>query len=249
MNEPIYFVADVHLSPQARARTEAFLRFLESLPSPSTLFIVGDLFDFWVGPKHALLPDHRRTLRRIRALTKRRVTVKFLYGNRDFYFDARIARRYGMEVLGDEALFEVGGLKMLALHGDSFCTRDHSYHMARRLFRSRPLAALFKALPVSWSYALASLYRSISRWLGVRRDRSNLSFTPEAVQKAFQRGVDVIICGHSHQQSCEQFSTGRTLYILGDWSTRGSYLEFRNREFHYQTVQTDGHNSNTESGD
>jgi len=68
--ETAYFISDAHLGislPEAAGREEALISFLrEVAPGARFLFILGDLFDFWVHGPHqdprphipAILLDH-----------------------------------------------------------------------------------------------------------------------------------------------------------------------------------------------
>ena len=47
---PIYFISDLHLSESHPELTELFLRFMrEKAPQARSVYILGDLFDFWIG--------------------------------------------------------------------------------------------------------------------------------------------------------------------------------------------------------
>ena len=79
------FLSDVHLSPREPARTERLIRFLRhEAPHADEIYILGDLFDYWIGPKHLRLPDYREALDAL-AQAARTTKVFFLLGNRDFY--------------------------------------------------------------------------------------------------------------------------------------------------------------------
>jgi len=249
---PIYFVSDVHLSPDASDRTALFLRFLDVLRgSGGALYILGDLFDFWVGPKHERLPSYRTTLQQLEALARSGVPVRFLHGNRDFYLDRSVADRYGVELLGDEAVLRQSDRQILLTHGDLLCATSRSYRFCRRLFRSRPVAGVFKRLPLKWGCALARVYRRISRRTAANNGPKPTTFCESALHKAFAAGADVIVCGHGHQVATRYFDDGgpRTLYMLGAWAHGGSYLVLQDGRFSFHTLSHDDHHGNTEHDD
>jgi len=252
MSDSIYFIADVHLSPQLPERTRLFLSFLDIVKQRGgSLYILGDLFDFWVGPKHATLHDHQAALKKLQAISRCGVKVMFLYGNRDFYFDSNIARKYGMEVLGDETVINDHGRRILLTHGDLFCTKDHSYRLCRRIFRSNLFRIIFKRLPVTWSYALARFYRHLSMHLVPRKHPTRRNITPEAVQAAFDSGMNLIICGHGHDQLSKDYTRNgkqQLPYMLGDWSDKGSYLELKDAELTFQSVEKNDYHGDVEHG-
>ena len=90
---PALFISDLHLSPARAGVAERFLRFVgEEARSASTLFILGDLFDRWVGDDDAEDGFNRRLLDALRGLTRSGVAVRLMHGNRDFVFSEAIAR-------------------------------------------------------------------------------------------------------------------------------------------------------------
>ena len=52
----IFFVSDVHLSPERAQVTSAFYEFLSSHARKATdFFILGDLFETWIGDDELIL--------------------------------------------------------------------------------------------------------------------------------------------------------------------------------------------------
>jgi UDP-2,3-diacylglucosamine hydrolase len=93
------FLADVHLSPREPARTERLIRFLaREAPRTDEIYILGDLFDYWIGPKHLALGDYREALEALRRVARER-PVFFLIGNRDFYVSRGFEESTGIRVV------------------------------------------------------------------------------------------------------------------------------------------------------
>jgi len=54
------FISDLHLHPARPAIVECSIRFLSTIPgSAEALYILGDLFESWVGDDHRNPPMHR----------------------------------------------------------------------------------------------------------------------------------------------------------------------------------------------
>ena len=100
------FVSDVHLRPAEPGRNLAFLEFLRL--ECDELYLVGDLFDYWIGPKHLKTADYRPELEALREKAARS-KVYFLHGNRDYFVDGAFERATGVRVLGDRARVQVDG--------------------------------------------------------------------------------------------------------------------------------------------
>jgi len=49
--QPIFFIADLHLCPQREETNQLFEKFIEEIfiPNSKTLYILGDLFEYWIG--------------------------------------------------------------------------------------------------------------------------------------------------------------------------------------------------------
>jgi len=86
----VFFVSDAHLGVDGEdreaARTSRLHEFLNSLPGrASSLYIVGDLFDFWFEYRTAIPRRHFATLAVLARLRDAGVEIAYLNGNHDFW--------------------------------------------------------------------------------------------------------------------------------------------------------------------
>ncbi len=236
--ERAIFLSDVHLSAERPELTRRFLAFLDGLRgNASRLYLLGDVFDYWIGPAHLLDPEHRDTLVKLRQLTGEGMEVHFVHGNRDFHVARDFARATGVRVMGDAEAAEFGRERVWLIHGDQFCTADVRYHVWRRISRARWALALYRALPHWVTREIARRARGLSR-RGPARVRAS-GFTPAAVRRVFRQGFDRIICGHLHRAGTRTFDlAGRTgtLMVLGEWNGVGSYIEWDGEAFRHREV-------------
>ena len=230
-----WFVADVHLSPSRPERTARLLSFLAREVGPADeLYILGDLFDYWIGPKHLDLPDYREALEALGQVVRGGTRVTFLLGNRDFYMDRLFAQATGVRVAPGrtEHRLAAASQKVYLCHGDYLEGRRGLGFRLQEAIRSRPVEWVFVRLPALAANLCARFYR----WLSGRRTRrpksgaKNLGphgLLQEALEAEFRRGTDVIVCGHVHVPQQVTFRVdGRetVLFTLGDWSEGESYL-------------------------
>lgn len=239
----IVFLADVHLSGSKPDKERRFLDFLGGLEGRAgALYVLGDLFDFWVGPRHAKLPEHARVLAALRRLTRGGTRVVCLHGNRDFHLGAEFERATGAEVHAGGLSLALADRRAYLTHGDFLCSRDSRYRQFTSIIRSAPVRTLFQWLPVRLSYYLASGYRGHSRRATRRKPRRMRELVMRAVAAAFRGGFDVLICGHVHpaggpyQKSIVVDGKTRTLYVLGEWDRGGSFLEYSDGRFEIHTL-------------
>jgi UDP-2,3-diacylglucosamine hydrolase len=102
------FISDLHLSPDTPEATAALLRFLrETAPAADTLYVLGDLFEYWIGDEGLAQPFAQQVARAFLALVNGGVPVYFMHGNRDFLIGERFAVASGMKLLTDPAVVTV----------------------------------------------------------------------------------------------------------------------------------------------
>lgn len=246
------FLSDVHLSPRDPARLERLVRFLEREgPRTGELYILGDLFDYWIGPRHLALPDYRPALEALRRVTAGGTRVFFLLGNRDFYVRRRFARTTGVQVVPDRIEHHrvIGSSRVYLCHGDYLEGRRGLGFRIQGWIRTRPVEAVFTRLPTRVQKAGARFYRWLSDLkkrfpglygrfsrlksrLGRRRAgapvRGPHGLCEDEVAARVRQGADIIVCGHIHKSGAWPLVVdGRQamLYTLGDWSSGESYLE------------------------
>ncbi len=141
----------------------AFLEFLEQQANRAeTLYILGDLFDQWLGDDDDLDP-HPAVVAALTRLTASGVTVALLHGNHDFLLGERFAARTGCQLLRDPTVIEVHGTPVLIMHGDTLCTDDLAYQALRAQVRDPANQARFLALPLPRRAAEADSLRSASQ--------------------------------------------------------------------------------------
>ncbi len=228
MPEAIIF-ADAHVSEDAPESVERLVSFLSGPASRAKrVFILGDLFDFWFGPKQAAEPAYARVLGAIGRLAGSGVEVTFYHGNRDFYVSAAFGARYGFGVVEDFSIESVCGRRLLLCHGDMLCANDVRYHRMRAVVRNPLTRAILTHLPAGAARAMARFYRRASRREVAAKPQWVLGIDDRAALAHFAHGADAIVCGHTHRENVREFETpeGRkTLYALGDFGVEGSYIE------------------------
>ena len=226
---PALFIADVHLSPARAAIAARFLSFLDGeARSASALYILGDLFDRWLGDDAAEDRFNRRLLEALRALAGSGVDVRLMHGNRDFLFGERAARRGGLELLSDPRLFDLFGTRTLLMHGDLLCTDDLRYQRYRARVRRPGVIRTFLALPRAVRHAIGGGMSRVSETEKLAKAPLIMDVNTGTVEETLRRhGYPRLIHGHTHRpgrhvhvvdgHACER-------WVLGDWYERGSYL-------------------------
>lgn len=232
--ERVLFVSDVHLTPAEPEIYLLFHRFLvDEAPGARALYLLGDVFDAWLGPRQLARPGYEPIFRTFRELRDSGTDLYFLPGNRDFLLRDPFAAAHGLTLLPDVAEARLGPRRVLLTHGDLLCTRDVDYHRMRRVIRSAPVRRLVDLLP--WPL-LARFAAGLRKKSGREIERKGTYATSpdfELAKRWLARGFDALIFGHVHRG--ERFSVRleeRTadLFILGSWEDRPGFVEWTGAE-------------------
>ena len=224
----VLFVSDLHLDASRPAITSKFLDLLAGeARQAEALYILGDLFEAWVGDDDPGEPGASVCLA-LRALVDSGVPVFLMRGNRDFLYGQQIADRSGVMLLPDPCVVSLQGRPTLLMHGDLLCSDDLAYQAFRRQVRDPAWQANFLAQPLAARQAFAAQARAASKQhqSGVSEAITDVNAsTVETTMAAY--GVDRLIHGHTHRPAIHSFAVnGRpaTRVVLGDWYEQGSVL-------------------------
>lgn len=231
-----FFLSDLHLDPRRPQITALALAFLRGpAASADAIYILGDLFEAWIGDD-AAQPPADEIAGALMALHQAGVPVYFVHGNRDFLLGADYAARSGMHLLPDPAVVDLYGTATVIGHGDLLCTDDTAYLAFRAQSRDPAFIAGFLAQTPEQRIAFANKARQASAASqAAMKDDSLEDFetitdaTETAIVDTFSRyGCQRMIHGHTHRPAIHQHWVGGrdcTRVVLGDWYEQGSVLE------------------------
>ncbi|HLS84880.1 MAG TPA: UDP-2,3-diacylglucosamine diphosphatase [Burkholderiales bacterium] len=223
------FVSDLHLSESRPAANEAFFGFVEG---PATraraLYILGDLFEYWIGDDDLATPFHAVIAGFLRRLSTSGVEVHVMHGNRDFLLAQAFCEASGARLLEDPVVVPAGGVPTLLMHGDTLCTRDVDYQAWRSQARSKDWQRRFLERSLQERREAILALRQRSREAVKAKPASIMDVDPGAVEEAFRRhGVARLIHGHTHRPGHHVLEVdGRRCerWVLPDWYGTGGYL-------------------------
>ena len=224
------FVSDLHLSEERAEANERFFSFIEDAASrAAALYILGDLFEYWIGDDDLAEPFPAVIAGFLRRLSSSGVPVHLMHGNRDFLITQTFARAAGASLLADPAILDAGGMKTLLMHGDTLCTDDADYQDWRRTARSEQWQRDFLAKPLTARRAHILDLREKSKRAIRAKPAAIMDVNAAAVRKAFQaHRVTRLVHGHTHRPGHHVLEVdGRRCerWVLPDWYGPGGYLE------------------------
>ncbi|MCO5105601.1 MAG: UDP-2,3-diacylglucosamine diphosphatase [Burkholderiaceae bacterium] len=242
--EAALFCSDMHLGDHDPRTAALFFERLDGeARAASHLFLLGDLFEAWVGDDQ---PDAvaRELLDRLSALAAAGTRVYAMRGNRDFLLDvafppaaaARPAQpfreRSGAALLEDPCTVMLFGEPVLLAHGDALCTDDVDYQHARALARSEGWQRDFLARPLDERLRIARELRGESRRVQAARamgDADPGDVNPRAIDAAMRAArVRTMVHGHTHRPACHRWKLDGApacRWVLPDWHAGRAGLE------------------------
>ncbi len=229
------FISDLHLQASDADNFLALKKFLANSPADA-IFILGDLFELWVGDDAVMHSSHgddsndaqphsfeELCAQELRECAKRR-TLFFLPGNRDFLIGERFAQACNMQILQDPSAFQFGDQRYLLSHGDSLCLADEPYQKFRAMVRDPQWLAAFLLRPVQDRLQLARGMRTTS--LARKNDQQHAGEAwididqPTAIEWMNAAQAKHFIHGHTHEGTDHPTTSKQglgTRHVLPDW--------------------------------
>jgi UDP-2,3-diacylglucosamine hydrolase len=223
------FISDLHLNEERPLITEAFFSFLQTeVRGAETLYILGDLFDAWIGDDDDR-PLAAQVSSALRDAAQNGCKIFFQHGNRDFLLGHRYAQRCGMQVLPDLFRLEVMNECWLLAHGDQFCIGDSSYQQFRAQVRNRAWQKELLARPLEERRQIATQLRMKSKEANSLKASDIMDVTPSEVNRILvEQKCSKLIHGHTHRPARHTVSLPNQLsaerIVLGEWDKTCWYL-------------------------
>jgi UDP-2,3-diacylglucosamine hydrolase len=223
-------ISDLHLTEGRPEANERFFSFIEETASgAASLYVLGDLFEYWIGDDDLEDPFHAVVAAFLRKLSDAGVGVHLMHGNRDFLIARAFAAAAGARLVADPSVVELGGVRTLLMHGDTLCTDDADYQDWRQVSRSAAWQREFLSRPLEERRRLILELRARSRAAIRLKPPQVMDVNPVAVRNAFrEHGVSRMVHGHTHRPGHHGMDIdGRRCerWVLPDWYGRGGYLE------------------------
>ncbi|MEK7262252.1 MAG: UDP-2,3-diacylglucosamine diphosphatase, partial [Pseudomonadota bacterium] len=195
------FISDLHLCDQRPAITRLFLDFLAGeARAADALYILGDLFEFWVGDDATGENEFRRVIDGLAGLTRAGVPLHMMYGNRDFLMRKRFEEVTGGRLILDPLRIELYGEPTLLMHGDLLCTADTDYMKFRAMVRDPAWQGDFLAKSLAERNGIFNNYREISKATTTKKPPEIMDVAQSAVENVMrQHNVRRLIHGHTHR--------------------------------------------------
>lgn len=226
---PTLFISDLHLAPERPQITEQFLRFTRSTAAGAdALYILGDLFEYWVGDDDLEDPLNGMVSSALSALVAAGTAVFLMRGNRDVLLGSDFATRCRATLLDDPVLVNLYGTPTLLSHGDALCTDDVDYQRFRLYARDPGNQQKFLVQSLEARREQMRGMRAQSEASKQQKTEAIMDVAPAAVEALLrQHGYPRLIHGHTHRPARHSHAVdGQTCerWVLNDWYDSGGYL-------------------------
>ncbi len=224
------FISDLHLAAAEPATTQTFLRFMQDIaPQAEALYVLGDLFEYWLGDDSLDEPLHRSVVGAFARFTADGTPLFFMHGNRDFLLGQTFFAATGGTLLTDALVKDLYGAPTLLMHGDTLCTDDVDYQRFRAMVRAPAWQASFLARPLAERQAMAEGLRGTSEEAKRAKSAAIMDVSLPTVDATLRsHAYPRLIHGHTHRparhvhvvdgRECER-------WVISDWyAGRGGYL-------------------------
>lgn len=212
----IDFISDLHLQPAEIGTFEAWRRYMQDTPADA-IFILGDLFEVWVGDDAANTPGFAADCGEVLRAASQRAAVFFMPGNRDFLVGSAFLASCGTTLLADPSVLQFDGRRWLLTHGDALCLGDVEYMQFRAQVRQPEWQREFLRKPLEQRQAIARALRQQSE----ERKRAIAEFADVDDEAALAwleaAGAQALVHGHTHLPADHVLGARGWRAVLSDW--------------------------------
>ncbi|AGH96222.1 UDP-2,3-diacylglucosamine diphosphatase [Pseudobdellovibrio exovorus] len=240
-----WFLSDLHLKDVNERNGNTLLRFLFYLnqnPKQHRLFLLGDIFDFWLSDGRAFVRHYQQLVDEIAKFKKNGGDVYYFEGNHDFHIDVFWTKRLGIPVIEEMQYFDIGGYRVRLEHGDFINPDDTAYLQYRARIRHPWIEPIGHIVPGFFWKWFGEKKSQQSRKQTARYTLENTDGLRQMIRSYAQKvyteePFDIIVTGHMHVYDDYEFeSEGKKIRSinLGTWLEKPRVLMIEGR--HVETI-------------
>ena len=241
VTDEILFISDLHIALEKPEITRRFLDFLTNrVTKSSTVYILGDLFDAWIGDDDPT-PPNNKIRQQLKKITASGVKIFLLQGNRDFLLGKKFAADTGVILLDEYAIIDLFGTQTLLTHGDLLCTDDIAYQTFRIKSHSPEWQQSILSKPLLLRLLVARWYRIRSYFHKRKKSQDIMDVNQATVTKVMEDFNCLrLIHGHTHRPDIHCFELqdqSASRFVLAAWSnSAGEVLSWNKLGYHREII-------------
>ena len=232
----VYFASDNHLGApsmeQSRPREKKFVAWLDEIKhDAAAIFLLGDLFDFWMEYKTVVPKGFTRTLGKLAEISDSGIPIHYFVGNHDLWMNGYFEEELNIPVFHEPRQYKLNNNTFFIGHGDGLGPGDKGYKRMKKVFTNPVSKWFYRWLHPDWGVRLAQYFSVKNKMISGDEDIKFLGEDKEwlvqyAKRKLESQHYDHFIFGHRHLP-LEIDLNGKSKYTnLGDWITYFTYAVF-----------------------
>ncbi len=230
----VYFSSDNHLGAPTKTaslpREKKFVAWLDTIKKDAAaIFLLGDLFDFWVEYKHVVPKGFTRTLGKLAEISDSGIPIYYFVGNHDLWMTNYFEEELNIPVFHKPQEFIINSKSFFIGHGDGLGPNDKGYKRMKKVFTNKTCQWLFKTLLHPDFAMRIGHYLSVKNKLISGDDdatflgEDNEWLAVYCKRKLTQKHRDYFVFGHRHLPLNIKLNKNSNYVNLGDWITYYTY--------------------------
>tara|TARA_B100001027_G_scaffold197241_1_gene154577 strand:- start:32 stop:787 length:756 start_codon:yes stop_codon:yes gene_type:complete len=238
----IFFAGDFHLGApdevSSKSREKKIIKWLDSIENcAQELFLMGDLFDFWIEYKHVVPKNYFNLLHKISRLIDKGVNIHFFKGNHDMW-TIDFFESIGIKVYDNFQSFKIGSINILVGHGDGLGKGDMNYKIAKSIFKNNISQFLFRLIHPDIGIRLGSYLSKSNKRKEDQTEKNNKRIYNFCKNYDLKNKNQAYIFGHSHMASHIPISNSSDYYNTGEWIKNSNYVVYNGEKFKLKSFKS-----------
>ncbi|WP_248724469.1 UDP-2,3-diacylglucosamine diphosphatase [Seonamhaeicola sp. ML3] len=232
----IYFASDNHLgAPTKEAsfpREKKFVAWLDDIKEDAAaIFLLGDLFDFWIDYKKVVPRGFTRTLGKLAEISDSGIPIHYFVGNHDLWMNGYFEEELNIPVYHKPKEFTFNNKTFFLGHGDGLGPGDKGFKRMKKVFTNGLCKWLFRWLHPDIGVSIAQYLSVKNKIISGDDDAKFLGEDNEWLllyckRKLEQKHRDFFIFGHRHLPLNIDIDNTSKYVNLGDWIRYYTYAVF-----------------------
>jgi len=244
----VYFASDNHLGAptltDSLPREKKFVAWLTSIQEDAgAIFLLGDLFDFWMEYKTVVPRGFTRTLGKLAELSDTGIPIYCFVGNHDLWMNGYFEEELQIPVFHTPQQFKINDTLFFLGHGDGLGPNDIGYKRMKKVFTNPIAKWLFRWLHPDIGVRLAQYLSVKNKLISGDDDATYLGEEKEwlvqyAKRKLEMKHYDHFVFGHRHLPLEIMLNDNSKYTNLGDWINYYTYGVFDGTELTLKTFDS-----------
>jgi UDP-2,3-diacylglucosamine hydrolase len=230
----LFFAADFHLShlplKAMRERENKVIAWLNAIqPTAQSLFLLGDIFDFWFEYRHVIPKGLIRFQSKLAEWVERGIAVYFIPGNHDGWIKDYFEKEIGLTILSQPTSLRIAEKKICIGHGDELGA-ERGYRLTKKYIYNSPFLRLLAqqlhpdALMQAGLYIAHRRHRKLPLHIAPPMQDRIALYCKASIQPYYPH--DYYIFGHLHHPRQIALTAHSTYFNVGDWIEHCHYVTF-----------------------